>query len=100
MTGEIANLPMEALVRQPQPERNAGLLDHLVPAIDARLDFTDVIVAKPLVERIERRDFIFEDASIPDGSNLVRCVGKDVVVVDFRLLVASLEAGRVEARGV
>src|SRR6267143_3519326 len=41
----IADLAMEALVRQREPERDAVLLDHLAPPVAARLQPPDVVVA-------------------------------------------------------
>src|SRR6266852_5801073 len=53
VSGEIADLAMKAFVRQGQSEWNAGLVDDTLPAIYAGLDFFDVIVAQPFVERGE-----------------------------------------------
>src|SRR5882757_9369599 len=44
--GEGADLAVKRLVRNPQPEPDAGLLDHPVPALDPADRVLDVIVAQ------------------------------------------------------
>jgi len=55
---EIADLAMEAFVRQREAEGNAGLVDHALPAIYAGLDFFDVVIAQAFVERGQRGDSV------------------------------------------
>ncbi len=52
---ELADLAIEADMRQFELERHAGLSDDLVPAVDAALAVGGVIVAQPHVDRGQRR---------------------------------------------
>src|SRR5712664_56792 len=49
VSGEVADFAMKALVRQRQTEGNSSFVDHALPAVDAGLDFFDVVVAQAFV---------------------------------------------------
>src|SRR5271166_961607 len=51
MAGEFADLAVEPFMRLHELEGDSGLLDHLVPAIDAALAVGDVIVEQTAVDR-------------------------------------------------
>ena len=64
--GELADVAMEGHVRQLQAELDAGLLDHLVPALNAADGVLDVVVAQHFVERIEHGPVVVHQLAIHD----------------------------------
>ncbi len=68
MASELADPAVEPLVRLNELERDAGFLDHLVPAVDAALAIDDVVVKQPAVDRAERWN-LFDD-SLPSTTRV------------------------------
>ena len=50
MAGEIANGAVETLVGEGEEEGDAGFFDDAVPAVDAALNFTDIVVTETFIE--------------------------------------------------
>src|SRR5882762_3391793 len=74
-SGEGAYLAVECLVRNPQSECYARLLDHLVPALDAADRILDVIVSQALVQRQQRRHLLLQQ---PVAGQLEHLVGVEL----------------------
>ena len=79
---------------QAQLDVDPVLLDGAVPAVDPALAIRDVIVAKPLVERGQRRHVAGGDTIALETRHRIGRVGQPMVVVLLGLLEPALEAHR------
>src|SRR5207245_9862517 len=98
--GEVANGPMEALVREAEAERDARLRDESIPSCDTGLNLADKVVAQPLVERRERGNRFVHNAVAYHLTDVIARLRQQVVVLDLRLYEPSLQARGVVAGGV
>ncbi|EWS63643.1 hypothetical protein Y695_03123 [Hydrogenophaga sp. T4] len=87
-------------MRHVQAERDAGLLDHLVPALHATDAVLDVVVAQHLVERVEHRHFFLNQLAVLHVEHFVELTTQLVVVGAFAFFIAAFQAGAVEGGGV
>src|SRR5271169_4321303 len=62
--GELADPAIEAFVRLDELEGDSGLLDRLVPAVDAALAIDDEVVEEPGVEGAQRRDLLDDELAV------------------------------------
>src|SRR5260370_11286226 len=63
MPCEIADLAMEALVWQGQPEWNARIINHPLPAANSIGNLIDVVIAQAFVQRRQCRHAFGDDSS-------------------------------------
>jgi hypothetical protein len=85
VAAELADAPVEALVRLREAEVDAGLLDHLVPAVDAALAVGDVVVEQPAVDGAQRRHVFVDQLAVDDARHAVGGVLQLVVVASAAL---------------
>ena len=70
VSGEAADLAVEALVRQLETKGNIEFFRDAIPAIESSLNFPYIIVAQAGIERRERGNSLLDDLSIDDFKRL------------------------------
>ncbi len=91
---------MECFVWNGEAEGNAGLVDDLVPAVDAADGVLDIVIAQHLVEGVEHRYLLLHQVAVLHVENLVAVALKHMVVGALGFVEATLQAGGVEGGGV
>src|SRR5262245_26622170 len=78
---ECTDLAIEGDVRQPQPHRQAGALEDLVPPVDTVLAVVDVLPTQVRIEAYQRRHLGLADlAVLGNRVNQDGVIGQPVVV--------------------
>ncbi len=70
----------------------AGLLDNLVPTLDAAGGVFAVVVAQTHVDRSQRRNLMMNHLAVDQIPDLIGVVGQLVVIIDLVLHIAALDA--------
>src|SRR5713226_4858865 len=100
MTSEISDFAMKAFVRQGEAERNACFVDHALPAIDAGLDFLDVIVTQAFIQSGEGGNLLGVDFIADYFGDGIHRVAENVIVFEFGFTEAALKTAGVVVGGV
>ncbi len=99
-TSQGTDLAVEGLVRRDQPERNASLLDHLVPATHTADRVADVVIAQNLIQRVEHRHFALDQPTVLNSQHRIVATMQAMVVVTLAFFKTPLQTGVVEDRRV
>jgi hypothetical protein len=97
---ELADQAVKADMGQFEFERDAGLVDDLVPAVDTALAVGGVVVAQPHIDRGQCRLVDPLDLAVDKFQHRIGRALEPVVVVDLGFLEAALEPRRKRVGGV
>ena len=89
LSGKVPNFAVKSLVGKNQAEGNPSGFDYFIPAVHAGLNLGDVVIAQAFVQCGERRNLASDDAVRGNFEYGIFGVGQDVVVVEFRFVVAA-----------
>jgi hypothetical protein len=100
LIGKVAYPTMEADVWQFDAERNSQFFRNPIPAIQAGLDFTNVVITQAGIQGCNSRNMPGDDLVTHHLLDRVLFAGQNVIVAQLCLGVAAFEARRVIGGGV